>query len=186
MGAERPARARDRLRPPSSGPLPLDVYPQARVPRRRARPSAGVPLRVLCVHPLREGVGARRRLETVTSKERVLSGMRPTGKLHLGNYLGALANWVKLQETLDCFYFVADWHALTDDLDTSDVAGNAVEMLADWLGAGLDPERSTLFVQSLVPEHAELHLDRKSTRLNSSHSQISYAVFCLKKKKTPY
>src|SRR5437899_3763962 len=158
MGAERPARARDRLRPPSSGPLPLDVYPQARVPRRRARPSAGVPLRVLCVHPLREGVGARRRLETVTSKERVLSGMRPTGKLHLGNYLGALAKWGKLQDALDCFYFVADWHALTDDLDTSDVAGNAVEMLADWLGAGLDPERSTLFVQSLVPEHAELHL----------------------------
>src|SRR5207237_1308237 len=65
---------------------------------------------------------------------------------------------VKLQDALDCFYFVADWHALTDDLDTSDVAGNAVEMLADWLGAGLDPERSTLFVQSLVPEHAELHL----------------------------
>jgi tryptophanyl-tRNA synthetase len=94
----------------------------------------------------------------VTSKDRVLSGMRPSGKLHLGNYLGALANWVKLQETLDCFYFVADWHALTDDLDTSDVAGNAVEMLADWLGAGLDPERSTLFIQSLVPEHAELHL----------------------------
>src|SRR5437870_4663224 len=158
MGAERPARARDRLRPPSSGPLPLDVYPQARVPRRRARPSAGVPLRVLCVHPLREGVGARRRLETVTSKERVLSGMRPSGKLHLRNYLRALANWVKLQDALDCFYFVADCHALTDDLDTSDVAGNAVEMLADWLGAGLDPERSTLFVQSLVPEHAELHL----------------------------
>jgi tryptophanyl-tRNA synthetase len=94
----------------------------------------------------------------VTSKERVLSGMRPSGRVHLGNYLGALANWVKLQDTLDCFFFVADWHALTDDLDTSDVAGNAVEMLADWLGAGLDPERSTLFVQSLVPEHAELHL----------------------------
>ena len=94
----------------------------------------------------------------MTSKDRVLSGMRPSGRLHLGNYLGALANWVKLQDRLDCFYFVADWHALTDDLDTSDVAGNAVEMLADWLGAGLDPERSTLFIQSLVPEHAELHL----------------------------
>src|SRR3989475_11896635 len=158
MGAERPARARDRLRPPSSGPLPLDVYPQARVPRRRARPSAGVPLRVLCVHPLRESVGAPGRIETVTSKERVLSGMRPSGRLHLGNYLGALANWVTLQDTLECFYFVADWHALTDDLHTSDVPGNAVEMVADWLGAGLDPERSTLFIQSLVPEHAELHL----------------------------
>jgi tryptophanyl-tRNA synthetase len=94
----------------------------------------------------------------VTSKDRVLSGMRPSGRLHLGNYLGALANWVKLQDRLDCFYFVADWHALTDDLDTSDIASNAVEMLADWLGAGLDPERSTLFIQSLVPEHAELHL----------------------------
>ena len=88
-------------------------------------------------------------------KQRVLSGMRPSGRVHLGNYLGALANWVKLQETLDCYYFVADWHALTDDLNTSDVPGNTVEMLADWLGAGLDPERSTLFIQSLVPEHAE-------------------------------
>lgn len=67
----------------------------------------------------------------MTSRERVLSGMRPSGKVHLGNYLGALANWVRLQDSLDCFYFVADWHALTDDLDTSDVAGNAVEMLAD-------------------------------------------------------
>ena len=92
------------------------------------------------------------------AKERVLSGMRPSGKLHLGNYLGALANWVKLQDELDCYYFVADWHALTDDLDTSDVPGHTVEMLADWLGAGLDPERATLFIQSLVPEHAELHL----------------------------
>jgi len=91
-------------------------------------------------------------------KERVLSGMRPSGKVHLGNYLGALANWVKLQDELDCYYFVADWHALTDDLDTSDVPANAVEMVADWLGAGLDPARSTLFIQSLVPEHAELHL----------------------------
>src|SRR6266850_17724 len=93
-----------------------------------------------------------------TGKERVLSGMRPSGKVHLGNYLGALANWVKLQDELDCYYFVADWHALTDDLDTSDVPANAVEMVADWLGAGLDPARSTLFIQSLVPEHAELHL----------------------------
>jgi tryptophanyl-tRNA synthetase len=91
-------------------------------------------------------------------KERVLSGMRPSGKVHLGNYLGALANWVTLQDELDCYYFVADWHALTDDLDTSDVPANAVDMVADWLGAGLDPERSTLFIQSLVPEHAELHL----------------------------
>jgi tryptophanyl-tRNA synthetase len=84
--------------------------------------------------------------------------MRPTGKVHLGNYLGALKNWVGLQEVADCFYFVADWHVLTDHTETSGVPENAVEMLADWLGAGLDPERSTLFVQSWVPEHAELHL----------------------------
>ena len=92
------------------------------------------------------------------ARDRVLSGMRPSGKVHLGNYLGALANWVRLQESADCFYFVADWHVLTDQLDTREVPANTVEMVADWLGAGLDPERSTLFVQSLVPEHAELHL----------------------------
>ena len=95
---------------------------------------------------------------TTNVRDRVLSGMRPTGKLHLGNYLGALDNWVRLQDQYQCFYFVADWHLLTDHLDTSDVPHNVVEMLADWLGAGLDPERSTLFIQSLVPEHAELHL----------------------------
>ena len=92
------------------------------------------------------------------ARERVLSGMRPSGRLHLGNYLGALANWVKLQDAYDCFYFSADWHLLTDRLDTSQVPQHTIEMAADWLGAGLDPERSTLFIQSLVPEHAELHL----------------------------
>jgi tryptophanyl-tRNA synthetase len=91
-------------------------------------------------------------------RDRVLSGMRPSGKVHLGNYLGALANWVRLQEEAECFYFVADWHLLTDHLDTRDVPASTIEMVADWLGAGLDPERSTLFIQSLVPEHAELHL----------------------------
>ncbi len=92
-------------------------------------------------------------------RERVLSGMRPTGKLHLGNYLGALDNWVGLQADYDCFYFIANWHALTSDLShAAEIPDNTVEMLADWLGAGLNPERSTLFVQSLVPEHAELHL----------------------------
>src|SRR5438034_4853729 len=92
-------------------------------------------------------------------RERVLSGMRPTGMLHLGNYLGALDNWVKLQEDYDCFFFVANWHLLTTDAADSAKAGEyTVEMAADWLGAGLDPERSTLFIQSLVPEHAELHL----------------------------
>ena len=93
------------------------------------------------------------------SRERVLSGMRPTGMLHLGNYLGALDNWVKLQEDYECFYFVANWHMLTTDAGESAAAGGyTIEMVADWLGAGLDPERSTLFIQSLVPEHAELHL----------------------------
>ncbi|HET9490437.1 MAG TPA: tryptophan--tRNA ligase [Methylomirabilota bacterium] len=92
-------------------------------------------------------------------KERVLSGMRPTGKLHLGNYLGALDNWVRLQEDHEGFFFVANWHALTTDAeDVRDIPANTVEMVADWLGAGLDPARCTMFVQSLVPEHAELHL----------------------------
>src|SRR2546425_3128136 len=95
----------------------------------------------------------------IESRERVLSGMRPTGMLHLGNYLGALDNWVKLQEDYDCFFFVANWHLLTTDAADSAKAGEyTVEMAADWLGAGLDPERSTLFIQSLVPEHAEPHL----------------------------
>ena len=94
-----------------------------------------------------------------TGRDRVLSGMRPTGKLHLGNYLGALANWVRLQQDYDCFYFVANWHVLTTDATESGKApAYTIEMAADWLGAGLDPERSTLFIQSLVPEHAELHL----------------------------
>jgi tryptophanyl-tRNA synthetase len=92
-------------------------------------------------------------------RDRVLSGMRPTGKLHLGNYLGALENWVKLQDEADCFFFVANWHALTTGADNvADIPGNTIEMVADWLGAGLDPQRCTMFIQSLVPEHAELHL----------------------------
>jgi tryptophanyl-tRNA synthetase len=85
--------------------------------------------------------------------------MRPTGKLHLGHLAGALNNWATLQDRYDCFYFVADWHALTSDYaDTSEVVANAYDMVADWIAAGLDPERSTIFVQSLVPEHAELFL----------------------------
>jgi tryptophanyl-tRNA synthetase len=92
------------------------------------------------------------------TRDRVLSGMRPTGSLHLGNYLGALANWVRLQDDYECFYFSADWHVLTDRLDITGVPQATIEMVVDWLGAGLDPARSTLFVQSLVPEHAELHL----------------------------
>jgi tryptophanyl-tRNA synthetase len=85
--------------------------------------------------------------------------MRPTGKLHLGHLVGALNNWAGLQDQYDCHYFVADWHALTSDYaDTSEIVANAYDMAADWIAAGLDPERSTLFVQSMVPEHAELHL----------------------------
>ncbi len=85
--------------------------------------------------------------------------MRPTGRLHLGHLVGALGNWVPLQAKYDCFYFVADWHALTSDFaDTSQLTSYAYENVADWIGAGLDPEKSTFFIQSLVPEHAELYL----------------------------
>ena len=85
--------------------------------------------------------------------------MRPTGKLHLGHLVGALQNWVALQEQYDCFYFVADWHALTTDYaDTSQLTQYAYDNAIDWIAAGLDPERSTFFVQSMVPEHAELYL----------------------------
>ena len=92
-------------------------------------------------------------------KPRVLSGLRPTGKVHLGHLAGALRNWATLQEQYDCFYFVADWHALTSDYaDTSDIVESAYDNVADWMAAGLDPERSTIFVQSMVPEHAELYL----------------------------
>jgi tryptophanyl-tRNA synthetase len=95
----------------------------------------------------------------VPKKGRVLSGMRPTGRLHIGHYFGALQNWVKLQEQYDCFYFVADWHALTTDYaDSSQVSRNTLEIATDWLASGLSPENATLFVQSHVPEHAELHL----------------------------
>jgi tryptophanyl-tRNA synthetase len=85
--------------------------------------------------------------------------MRPTGRLHLGHLIGALGNWVPLQEQYDCFYFVADWHALTSDFaDTSRLTAYTYENVADWIGAGLDPEKSTFFIQSLVPQHAELYL----------------------------
>ena len=85
--------------------------------------------------------------------------MRPTGRLHLGHLVGALGNWVPLQAQYDCFYFVADWHALTSDYaDTSQLTSYVYDNVADWIGAGLDPEKSTFFIQSLVPEHAELYL----------------------------
>jgi tryptophanyl-tRNA synthetase len=102
-----------------------------------------------------------------TSPRRVLSGMRPTGKLHLGNYMGALKNWVGLQHQknedgsgkYECYFFIADYHALTTDYaDPRNVAQNTLDVMLDWLSAGLDPEICTLFVQSHVPQHAELHL----------------------------
>jgi len=93
------------------------------------------------------------------SKKRVLSGMRPTGKLHLGNYMGALYNWVRLQREYECYFFIADWHALTTDYaDTSQVRENTREVILDFLGAGLDPELCIMFVQSHVKQHAELFL----------------------------
>jgi tryptophanyl-tRNA synthetase len=93
------------------------------------------------------------------SKKRVLSGMRPTGKLHLGNYMGALHNWVRLQHEYECYFFIADWHALTTDYaDTSQVKDNTREVALDFLAAGLDPEECVLFVQSAVKQHAEFHL----------------------------
>ena len=95
--------------------------------------------------------------DKTTSQQRVLSGMRPTGALHLGHYHGALKNWVRLQAEMECFYFVADWHALTTNYQSREVIGNNVhEMVIDWLAAGLDPEQCTMFVQSRLPEHAEL------------------------------
>ena len=90
---------------------------------------------------------------------RIVSGMRPTGRLHLGHLLGTLSTWRTLQASHECFFFVADWHALTTDYDrTEGLATNVVEMVTDWIASGIDPERATIFVQSSVPEHAELHL----------------------------
>ncbi len=92
-------------------------------------------------------------------RPRILSGMRPTGRLHLGNYLGALQNWVQLQDSSENFHMVADWHALTTDYEHTDlIRPNTLEMVTDWLAAGIDPEKSPVFVQSRVKEHAELYL----------------------------
>jgi tryptophanyl-tRNA synthetase len=98
-------------------------------------------------------------MTSTKTRKRVLSGMRPTGKLHLGNYVGALQNWVRMQDEYECFFCVVDWHALTTDYaDTSQVKQNSLEVAFDWLAAGLNPERSVIFIQSHVPAHAELHL----------------------------
>ncbi|MDF2840266.1 MAG: tryptophanyl-tRNA synthetase [Clostridia bacterium] len=92
-------------------------------------------------------------------KKRIMSGMRPTGYLHLGNYFGALENWVRLQNDYDCFFSIVDWHALTTGYeDTKDMKENIINMAVDWISAGLDPEKSTIFVQSAVKEISELHL----------------------------
>jgi tryptophanyl-tRNA synthetase len=92
-------------------------------------------------------------------KKIILSGNRPTGRLHLGNYTGALENWVALQDEFDCYFMVADWHVLTTDYEhSSEIPVNTREMVLDWISAGIDPERSTVFVQSQVKEHAELYL----------------------------
>jgi tryptophanyl-tRNA synthetase len=99
--------------------------------------------------------------ERSQGKKRIVSGMRPTGNLHLGNYEGALKNWVRLQDSgeYECFYFIADLHALSSDYaDTSAIKQNTLDMVSDWLACGLDPERSTIFIQSTIPEHAELHV----------------------------
>ena len=92
------------------------------------------------------------------AKKRILSGMRPSGKLHLGNYIGALINWVKFQDDYECFFMIADWHALTDRTDTTRIKNDVEDVLIDWLAVGLDPEKSVLFLQSHIKEHAELHL----------------------------
>jgi len=106
-------------------------------------------------------------------KGTILSGMRPTGALHLGNYFGALENWVKLQADYDCFFFIADWHALTTGYeDTSEVKNNINELVVDWISAGLDPEKCTIFLQSKIKEHAELHL------LFSMTTPLSWLLRC--------
>ena len=98
-------------------------------------------------------------MSSIDSQRRVLSGMRPTGRLHLGHLYGVIHNWVKLQHEYECYFFVADWHALTTHYETPHIIENNVwEMVIDWLAAGVSPSAATLFVQSKVPEHAELHL----------------------------
>ncbi len=92
------------------------------------------------------------------SKKRILSGMRPTGKLHLGNYVGALENWIKLQDDYESFHLIADYHVLTTDLNTEEIYKNSIDMLIDWLSAGLDPIKAPMFRQSKIKEHTELFL----------------------------
>ena len=96
---------------------------------------------------------------TPDNNSRILSGMRPTGRLHLGHYHGVLKNWAELQYNYECFFFVADWHALTTDYENPEsIPKNSVDMVIDWLAAGINPGSATMFIQSQVEEHAELHL----------------------------
>ena len=92
------------------------------------------------------------------TKKRILSGMRPTGKLHIGHYVGALENWVELQDEYESFHLIADYHVLTTDLNTSEVYQNSIDMLIDWLACGLNPVKSPMFRQSQIKQHAELSL----------------------------
>lgn len=101
----------------------------------------------------------RKAIPVTQEKAIVLSGLRPTGRVHLGNYFGAIRNWIRLQDSYRCFYFIADWHALTSDYaDPARVKDATFNAVADWLAAGMDPDKATIFVQSQVPQHAELHL----------------------------
>jgi tryptophanyl-tRNA synthetase len=102
---------------------------------------------------------ATRELRLTPESPYVLSGLRPTGRVHLGNYFGAVRNWIRLQDQYRCFYFVADWHALTSDYaDPSKIRPSTFDAVADWIAAGMDPQKSTIFQQSAIKEHAELHL----------------------------
>src|SRR5262245_59400962 len=105
----------------------------------------------------RPSVPRRGESMTASARQTVVSGARPTGRLHLGNYHGAIKSWLRLQEEHDCFFFVADWHALTTDwAESREIPANTIEMVLDWLAIGLDPKRCTIFQQSAVPAHAEL------------------------------
>src|SRR3712207_6617003 len=146
-------------------------------------------------------------------KKVIFSGVQPSGKMTLGNYLGALRNWTNLQRDYECFFSMVNMHAITVPQDPDVLRSQTIELLAQFIACGIEPDLNTIFVQSHVHEHAELNWvlctttymgelkrmtqykdksqkseaninagDRKSTRLNSSHANISYAVFCLKKK----
>src|SRR5437867_1955766 len=128
----------------------------------------------------RDQAATRAPPQTRAARERVLSGIQPSGASHLGNYLGAQVNYVALQDQFDAIYAIVDFHALTTVHDGALLRKLTHEMVLDLLAVGLDPKKCALIRQSDLPEHAELSwiLDRKSTRLNSSHRTISYAVFC--------